>query len=174
MFLGVAIAQSALEFTKDNILGVSWYLLFYASALYSGLVYAYIHDSLDEYNVAIVGLIAVFLGSMPSTLQSSLFFSNATNATFAVGSGFYSTGLIMAILPLFVLIMVFGSHPESKFNKYFCFELDLKENAQAQRQSEVPEAVNDNATDVGSARTSLRESIYAGFSFLNTDPKGTR
>lgn len=120
--VGVITAQSQLEYSLTNIMGLSWYIIFYAALLYGGIFFAFITNNIKTYRLAIVGFMAAYLGMVPNVLESRIFVANILavyNGTFTIGSSFFIAGILLVIFPLFVLMLVLGSESDSKANLIF-------------------------------------------------------
>lgn len=88
--------------------------MFYGAILYMGLVYSFVHEIINPHQMAFVGAIAVFLGTVPYVVQIEL----GDNLTSSVGPQMIVAGLIITSLPLILLMIVIGS-PESRLYDIF-------------------------------------------------------
>jgi hypothetical protein len=110
MFAGVITWQASFSYQGLNPLGLFWYALFYGVLISGCLLYSWVKETVKEMNLALVGSIAAFLGFAPTLLDRSLTVSGLSGR-FSEGSGpeVFSSGLILTILPLFLLMFVVGS-----------------------------------------------------------------
>lgn len=117
------------SFTGNNAfimaLGIYWYLFFYSLALYVGISFALIKNSVKKNKVAIVGFCAAFLGTVPvpisvvfvasEALLSSNYVTIMSSHTPEIyhGARIIAAGCILTIMPIFVLILLIGTESNS-------------------------------------------------------------
>jgi hypothetical protein len=110
MFIGVVTWQASISYEGLNPLGLLWYSLFYGVLICICIFYSWVTDTIKEMKLALVGSMAAFLGFAPVLLDKTLDLAGSSGK-FAGGCGpqVFSSGLILTILPLFIMMFVVGS-----------------------------------------------------------------
>jgi hypothetical protein len=118
----------------SNPLGLTWYLLILSMAVYGGVAAARFRGmaTLGKYRGLFMGLLAVCLASLPEELNAGLKGLNGMNMTQAmmvkakhvdpqlamemIAMRLTVSGIVVTIIPMFVLLALLGTESEAWFN----------------------------------------------------------
>ncbi|KAJ3270217.1 Transmembrane osmosensor [Terramyces sp. JEL0728] len=118
-FIGVAVAQSDLSYSKYNPLGLQWYFLFAYLAFIILLTLTIYTDSLKTYKGLLVNLNTLTLAFLPFDIDNAInvaYLAPASNL--AGGSSTRIAGLIIMVFPMIAIAAMLGSEENSFVNTF--------------------------------------------------------
>ena len=135
-FISVCVLQSTIPSgLAFNPYGMQWFTMIYYFLVPVAVGLAVYYDKVQQYRIALVGLVSVSLSYIPSNMHQAVIWSNAkenqlssllgsinSSATSnmnkeAAAGGLALTGLFFYIVPMFCLLAFIGSDQDSALNK---------------------------------------------------------